>query len=124
MARTPALANLSAADLNKELARRQRMIRSLHGKRDKAAKVLAALDAEIRRLGGGGRKRPANDGSLVEHLGAVLKGKVMGVEEAAEAVLKRGYRSGARNFRLIVNQAIIKSGDKFKRVGRGRYTGK
>jgi hypothetical protein len=48
-------------------------------------------------------------------------GAALSVAEATEAVLKWGYQSGAANFRLIVNQTVLKHKDRFKRVGRGRY---
>jgi len=46
----------------------------------------------------------------------------MGVTEAAEAVKKAGYKTNAANFRVIVNQALLKHRNKFKKVERGQYT--
>lgn len=116
------LSNLSLADLQREMARRQRAAGALVKKRARLAAKLAALDAKIRAAGGqtgGGRAR--NPMSLAEALAKLLKGKTMRVNEAAEAVRAAGYQSNAENFRTMVNLQLIKSG-KFKRVGRGRYT--
>ena len=40
----------------------------------------------------------------------------------AEAVQKAGYKTGAANFRTIVNQSLIKNKAMFKKMGRGEYT--
>lgn len=134
--RTGRLASMSVADLQREIARRQRSTRSLQQKRAKLLKKLAALDAQITAAGGSvgsvpggkgvgarGGTRPKNEMSLVDALGKVLKGKTMGVAEAAEAVQKAGYKTNAASFRTVVNIALINSG-KFKRVERGQYTAK
>ncbi len=69
-------------------------------------------------------KRFKNEGNLVESLQSVLKGKQMSVSDAAQAVLDAGYRTTAGdNFRVMVNQALINSGN-FKRIERGVYTAK
>jgi hypothetical protein len=127
------LAKLSVADLHRELERRQRGGQSLLRKRAKLVVKLDALDAQIAELGiaGGGRgggavgggKRHKNESSLVEALAAALKGKTMGVAQAAEAVQKAGYKTTAANFKVMVNGTLINSG-KFKRVERGQYTAK
>ena len=44
------------------------------------------------------------------------------LSDAAEAVVKAGYRTISNNFRTQVNIALIKG--PFKRVGRGEYTAK
>ncbi|MEM0983654.1 MAG: hypothetical protein AAGI17_06880 [Planctomycetota bacterium] len=78
-------------------------------------------------MGGGalepGRKRPRNTKKLPDALADVLKGKTMGVQEAADAVQAAGYQSSSANFRNIVNQVLI-SDKRFKRVDRGQYTSK
>jgi hypothetical protein len=33
-----------------------------------------------------------------------------------------GYRANAANFRVIVNQTLLKNKSIFKKLGRGRYT--
>jgi hypothetical protein len=119
------LAVIPVATLQAELRRRQRSVAPLQRRREKLVEKLAALDAQIRELGGnatGTRIRPQNASNLNDALAAVLKGKTMGVTEAADAVLKAGYRSNAANFRTIVNQTLIKSRQIFKKVGRGQYT--
>lgn len=70
---------------------------------------------------GTGRKRPKNDINLIKAVKAALKGKTMGVAEAAEAVQKAGYRTRAGNFKVMVNANLGKK-KHFKRVERGRYT--
>jgi hypothetical protein len=69
-------------------------------------------------------KRPSNDHSLVETLVRVVgKSKAeagVSVEDATAGALSAGYKSGAQNFGLIVNQTLIKS-DLFKNVSRGHY---
>lgn len=60
-------------------------------------------------------------GSLTSLLVEVLTGKKgVTVEGAAQAVLAKGYKSKSKNFRLIVNQTLLK-GKQFKKVERGTY---
>ena len=120
---------MPAAVLHKELRRRQRSLGTLQKRRARLARKLAALDAQITAAGGTaskgggvGRVRPRNETNLVDALAKVLKGATKGVSEAAEAVQKAGYRTGAANFRGIVNQALIKHRKRFKKVARGQYT--
>ena len=128
MGRRPGPSSLSAipvTTLQAEIRRRQRSVTPLTRRREKLLAKLATLDAQIRELGGnvpGGRVRPQNSTNLAEGLAAVLKGKTMGVSEAADAVLKAGYQTNAANFRTIVNQTLIKNRSMFKKVGRGQYT--
>jgi hypothetical protein len=123
------LEGLSLADLEREIQRRKRGMAGLLRRRERTAAKLRDLDALISSMGGspgrapGARTRPKNETNLVDALAAALKGKTMGVTEAAEAVQKAGYRTSAANFRVIVNQTLINSG-KFKRVERGMYTAK
>lgn len=134
MARPSALSNLSNTDLLREVARRERKVRTLARKRDKLMVKVKALDAQIEQFGGrigaaragtgGGGRRPRNTMNLVEALSKVLHGKTMGVTEAAEAVKKAGYATTSPNFRTIVNQALLANGSAFKRVERGQYTAK
>jgi hypothetical protein len=121
------LASIPEAVLRAELARRQRGVATMQRKRTRLAKALAELDAQIRAAGvaiagASGRVRPRNESSLSEAIRAVIKGKTMGVPEIAEAVLATGYQSGAANFRVIVNQTLLKNKSLFKKVGRGKYT--
>ena len=66
-------------------------------------------------------RRAQNKLSLVAALQEVLKGKTLSVAEMESAVKKKGYRSSSDNFRGIINQALVKNTDVFKRVERGRY---
>lgn len=70
------------------------------------------------------RGRGGNAMSLVSSLQALLTGKSMGVNEMTKAVQEAGYKSNSKTFRTIVNQALIKHTDKFKKVSRGVYTAK
>lgn len=122
---------MSVADLQREIARRQRSVGTLERRRAKLLKKLSALEAQIAAYGGSvkgtgraaGGTRPKNELSLVDALAKALKGKTMSVVEAGEAVKKAGYKTNAANFRTMVNIALIKSG-KFKRMERGQYTAK
>ena len=127
------LASLSVAELQAEMRRRQRGVKTLHRRRAKLLAKIAELDAQILDRSGTiaaqagltarvtGRKRPKNDTNLIDALKAALKGKTMGVSEVAEAVQKAGYRSSSGNFRTVVNLALLKK-EHFKKVERGRYT--
>jgi hypothetical protein len=118
------------AEINRELARRQRAVAALERRRSKLLKRVAEIDAEIIANGGaagkwsmGGRKRPKNTVQLLDALKDVLKGKTMSVTDAAEAVQRAGYQTSSANFRTIVNQTLINNIKKhFKRTGRGMYT--
>jgi hypothetical protein len=71
---------------------------------------------------GGRQNRPKNKMSLEDTLAKIMQGKEScGVAELAQAATESGYKSNAANFRLIVNQTLVKS-DRFKKVERGRYT--
>lgn len=129
--RSGSIENLSVADLQRELRRRERTtnrhVLRLQKKREKIVQSLAEIDSEIAGLGGritgGVRKRPRNDNNLTEALHALLKGKTMSVTDASMEVQKAGYMTTSPNFRTIVNQTLLKD-SRFKRVGRGQYTSK
>lgn len=128
------LKGISLTELQQELRRRQAGAPALMRKREALLAKLAKVDSELASLGiqagrsgkgpsiPAGRKRPINDMNLVEYLQKVLKGKTMGVTEAANAVVKSGYQTTAANFRTIVNQTLIKHKTVFKKVERGQYT--
>lgn len=60
-------------------------------------------------------------GSLTSVLVDAMSGKKsLKVGEAMQAVLAAGYKTKSRNFRLIVNQTLLK-GRQFRKVGRGTY---
>lgn len=138
------MSGLTTESLMAELERRQRSVSKLLTKRATLVRSLAKLDMEIKSRGGSvqavhvngqpgpagqakgkgktGRVRPQNDVTLPEALAKLLKGRTMGVSEMTDAVQKSGYKTNADNFRTIVNQALIKHKDLFRKVERGRYT--
>ena len=104
---------------------------SLLRKRTRLADKLAALDARIADLGirasggGGGMTasgtRYRNEMTLPDALAAAMKGKTMSVGDAMGAVMKAGYRSASKTFRIQVNGTLLKD-KRFKRVERGMYS--
>lgn len=144
-ARGTTLRTASITELSREMQRRARDLDKLEQRRAAKMAEVNELDSEIdelrRALGhapssragrpasgrpargrrGGTGRRPKNEQKLPDVLARVLKGKTMGVTEAAEAAKAAGYQSSSANFRNIVNQALITDG-RFKRVGRGQYT--
>ncbi|MBL8762004.1 MAG: hypothetical protein JNL50_11955 [Phycisphaerae bacterium] len=125
------LRGASIEDLRKEFERRRRSSGKLLKKREKLAAQISAIDAQLSMLEvssggaariGGVRKRPQNTMGLVPFLVKVLTGKTMGVTEVSMAVQRAGYKTSSPNFRTIVNQALIKHTDKFKKLERGKYT--
>lgn len=139
---------MTLQQLQAEIRKRQRRLPVLHAKLRRAQAAVQAIMGQIgeiesvagqaghaggargRRMGGAGRAgegggtgrvRPRNKTNLVEALARVLSGATMSVIDAAHAVRKAGYKTNAANFRVMVNQALIKSG-KFKKVARGQYT--
>lgn len=130
---------LTTDELQAELKRREKAAQRLATKRARLLDQIADIDAELASWGyeavggprkrsgaraGGGRKRPRNDMNLVDTLAKALKGKTLGVTEAADAAKKLGYKSSSANFRNIVNQTLLKHDKVFKKVGRGQYTAK
>jgi hypothetical protein len=98
-------------------------------RRDRLAARLDAMDSQIRAMGGSlnrtirhGGRRPRNETNLAEALANLLKGKSMRVKDMVGAVQRAGYKTGAANFRTIVNQTLIKHKGMFKKLGRGEYT--
>lgn len=145
---TKSAGGLSMQQLIAELRRRERDLGKLQSRRDKLASELDSLDNEIAEIAavvggsatsgprrgrprgrpargvtasGAPRRRPQNSQTLEDALAGALKGRTMGVSEAADAVLSGGYQTSAENFRTIVNQTLIRS-DRFKKVARGQYT--
>jgi hypothetical protein len=131
------LKGISTKDLAREMRSRQRKLGTLHKRRDTLLRRARVIENEISELGGelssvslsggkggrrGGGKRFKNDMSLVDALHKALKGKQLGVTEVMNAVLEGGYKTSAENFRVMVNQALLKHTDKFKKVSRGLYT--
>lgn len=125
----PGLGTMTTEALQAELRRRQTGVRRLERKREKLLEQLGFVEKELATMGapitaaGGTRKRPKNDSSLEDALVETLKGKTMGVTEAAEAVQRNGYLTSSANFRTIVNQTLIRSPG-IKKIARGQYTAK
>ena len=128
------LSKVSAEDLRKEIARRQRKLPALIAARDALNRQLAELEglgnakaAAVRRKKAGRRRaarkvvKPAREGSLSSILAEALgaKGKLT-VAEATEAALAAGYKSKSRNFGNLVSMTLSKD-KRFRRVRRGVY---
>ena len=117
----------STAALQAEIERRKRATGPLMRKRDRLLKLVAQLNAKLGDAAANngsprrGGKRSKNEMSLVDALRKVMKGRTMGVQEAADAVQKAGYRSSSKTFRVVVAIAIANNRKAFKRVERGRY---
>lgn len=118
------LGSISAAELHRELQRRERGVVTIRRRRERLLAKVKELDAQLRATGvavGGGNKRPKNEVPLADALASVLARRTMSVTEVCQAVQEAGYRTTSPNFRTIVNQTVIKD-KRFKRVGRGLYT--
>ena len=129
---TTSLTGLTNAQLQAELARRQSKVADLERRHRALSRRLAALEAKIRAAGGevggtvpgrrsGTRRRATNKVSLADALRAILKGKPLGVAEAADAVLKSGFKTTSKNFRTMVAIQLGKAKG-VRRVERGVYT--
>lgn len=80
----------------------------------------AAAKTSAKAAGGKGRKG-LQPGSLASRLVQAMSGKkAMSVKDAMQAVLATGYKTGAKDFRTVVNQALTQ-GKQFRKVGRGMY---
>jgi hypothetical protein len=67
------------------------------------------------------RRRAKNKISLVDALAQFLKGKAkVTVGGAMEGVLAAGYKSKSKDFRVVVNNTLLKD-KRFKKVGRGEF---
>ena len=134
MARPSNLSRIPTAQIHAELRRRQRDVAALLARREALARKLAFFDELLHGTSAqpaptpngavGRRRRAVNAVSLPQALHAALKGKTLSVTEAADAVLKSGYKTHSKSFRIQVNIALTKHPELFKRVERGRYTAK
>ena len=135
-----ALARISTAQLQAELARREKDVSKLEAKREKLMAQLATLDKEIAELGGSGggrgrgaarrssgapagtgRKRARNAMNLPDAIVAAMEvGAVVSPKEAAGLVLANGFQTTSKNFNTMVSNALAKD-KRFKRQGRGQY---
>ena len=124
-------AKVSVAALDRERRRRQKAASQLEAKRSRLLSKVADLEREIQGLGGSvngtghrnaGRLRGGRTTTLPQALASLLKGRTMSMTDATEAVQRAGYTSNSKNFRTIVNAALLNNTDLFKRVGWGKYT--
>lgn len=126
------LKSLDTTALMAELKRRERNAKGLIKKRDKLARQLADVEAELSVLGatgslrgsapsGGPRKRARNKVSLTDALAQAMEVRaVVSPAEAAELVKENGYKSTSQHFGMMVSNALTKD-KRFKRVSRGQY---
>ncbi|MEX2671275.1 MAG: hypothetical protein WD294_04100 [Phycisphaeraceae bacterium] len=147
MAKT--LRRATLGELEAEIRRRQTNLDKLSKQRADLAAKLAEIDRQIQQAGGAaegaaapvrgkpgpkpGRKRKtkktkrqpgrrARGGvALTDVLAEVMSsGEPMSTAEAADRVLKTGYKTRAKNFNNVIYQALH-SDPRFQRVGRGQY---
>ena len=144
-----ALKSLSTAELRREIERRERGAVKVAARRDKLAKQLASLDAELAELGvdgaprrgrppgsknkprgrkpgrkparPAGRKLPKNTRTLGDALAATVRpGTIVSPAEAAKRVRAQGYKTTATNFGKVVTLRL-RVHKLFKHRGRGQY---
>jgi len=138
---------LTIAELRQRLEASEKKLKRLVAQREKLAKQLAALDAQIAAVGGKARgrakapkaakKRPgrkpkaaaakaprrrATGRALVEYITDILKPATGGmrVKDVMAAVKKAGYVTKAKDFYGIV-AAALRDDARFKKVSRGVY---
>jgi hypothetical protein len=116
----------SIVQLERMLENHRSRLSTLERKRSKLTRRLNALDSQIVELGGsasgsGGRAR--NKSNLGDSIALVLKkaSGPMRVTDIARSVRKSGYRTKSSNFRVIVNQALIRDKRFSKGPSRGAY---
>jgi hypothetical protein len=137
------LKNLSTAELQRELDRRERGADKLLAKREKLMAQVEEIDAELAALGSmatggssrkGRRGRPArsatstpkrrrakNDISLPDAIAAAMDVRaVVSPQEAARLVKANGFKTTSKNFNMMVSNALAKD-KRFKRLSRGQY---
>ena len=132
------LKSLTVADLQKELARRERGSAKLLTKRARLVAEIAGLDKELSALGvapdttgkasgrggagaSGRRTRAKNDMSLPDAIAATMEIRAqITPKEAAELVQQNGYVTNSKTFNVQVTNTLSKD-PRFKRVERGVY---
>lgn len=131
--------NASDTQLQAEIKRRETAAARLQKKHDKLAAQLAAVAAQLSKLGkpgrkasrstgtqsagrsAGSRKRPKNELTLFDALAACADvGAVVSPQEAADLVKKNGYQTTSATFGGQVANALAKH-SKFKKKGRAQY---
>jgi hypothetical protein len=134
-----AFRNASLKQLHAEIKRREAGAARLQKKRDKLAAQIAAVDAEMAKLGVSGAKAPRATGSKGKGRSATPRkraknkvtledalagcadvGAVVSPQEAADLVQKNGYKSKSATFGGQVANALSKH-PKFKKTGRAQY---
>ena len=134
---------MTIAELKKALAAKERQLTELVAKRQNLAGRLAAVDGEIKALGGGApkagkrrgkiakapkatparrpRKLPRNPRPLPEYIKDVLSGSKDGmrVKDVMPAVKKAGYKTFSKDFYGVVATALREG--PFVKVSRGVY---
>lgn len=131
---------LSTEQLTRELKRRQALLRQLVSRRNRLMRQLKELDARITELGGPQgagpsgpagarpegaatpkRTRARNAISLPDAIAMAVEVRAtITPTEAAQLVLRNGYRSTSKNFGMMVANALAKDA-RFHRVSRGVY---
>ena len=126
-----ALKTLTTADLEAELKRRKRGDAKLEKRRAKLLAELEIVERELAFLGGKStrrgrvarspRTRARNEVSLPDAIAMAMEVRaVVSPKEAAELVLKNGFKTTSKNFGMMVSNALSKD-VRFKRIGRGQY---
>ena len=143
-----ALKQISTRELRRELERRGRNASRLAAEKARLEKRLEAIAGELGELGAkapgtrrkpgrrqaagkgrgrsgakaGGRRRARNVKPLPEVILAVVKaGATVTPAEVAKRVRRRGFKTTAKNFGMMVSNALAKMSKDFQRVARGQY---
>ena len=132
------LAQFPMVELLAEIDRRPARARVLLAERKRILAQMATLEAELRIIRPNEcgaaptgepalaeprpRRQPArNSISLADALALAVEVRAtVSPAEAAQLVLSNGYQSTAKNFGMVVANALAKD-ERFRRVGRGRY---
>jgi hypothetical protein len=129
------LAQFPMAELLAEIDRRHARARMLIAERQRILAQMAALEAEMGMVQPAGasaaptrrpapaepRQRARNSVSLADALALAIEVRAtVSPAEAAQLVLSNGYQSTAKNFGVVVANALAKD-QRFKRVERGRH---
>jgi len=133
------LESLSTEELQRELDRREGELKRMVSRRARLAQQLAELDAQIKALGGeagvsrevGRRPRSAaarprrtrsqNAITLSDAIAMAVEVRAtVTPTEVANLVQANGYQSTAKNFAMMVANALAKD-KRFRRLARGQY---
>lgn len=121
----PGLRSYSTAEIRIELARRQRLLRDLHRRRRRLLEQITRLDGELSRQRDLDTLRAPRivpeHRPLLDIITDLLRDRAMRVTDIAKAAKKAGFLTASKDFRVGVNQVIIRSG-RFRRVSTGVYT--